>query len=57
MIIYKSVIREILHELEDRAEVMAKLELTPDTYYAYMVGRMTPILKLLVKADDIQIGG
>lgn len=54
---YKSVIREILHELENRGELMAKLDLTPDMYYAYMVGRMTPILKLLVKEEDIQIGG
>lgn len=57
MTIYKSVIREILHELENREEMMAKLDLTPDMYYAYMVGRMTPILKSLVKAEYIQIGG
>ena len=57
MTIYKSDIREILHELENREEMMAKLDLNPGMYYAYMVGRMTPILKALVKADDIQIGG
>lgn len=57
MTIYKSVIKEILHELENRDEVMAKLDMNPDMYYAYMVGRMAPILKTLAKADKIEIGG
>ncbi len=57
MTIYKSVIREILHELENRDEIMAKLDMNPDMYYAYMVGRMAPILKSLSKADKIEIGG
>ena len=57
MTIYKSVIREILHELENRDETMAKLDMNPDMYYAYMVGRMSPILKTLAKADKIEIGG
>ena len=57
MTIYKSVVKKILHELEHRDEVMAHLGINSDMYYAYMVGRMQPILEALVKADEIKIGG
>lgn len=57
MPIYKNVLKEILYELKHRDEVKARLNLDTDMYYAYMVGRMTPILEALVKADDVKIGG
>ena len=57
MTIYKNVLKEILYEIKHRDEVKARLNLDTDMYYAYMVGRMTPILEALVKADDVKIGG
>lgn len=57
MTIYKSVIKKILNELENRDEVMARLNLNPDMYHAYMLGRMLPIMEALSKADKIEIGG
>ena len=57
MTIYKTVLKEILYEVEHRDEIMAKKNLTPDMYYAYMVGRMTPVLRWIVTADKIEIGG
>ena len=57
MVIYKTLLKEILYELEHRDEIMAKKSLTPDMYYAYMVGRMEPVLRWIVKADKIEIGG
>ena len=57
MTIYKSVIKKILNELENRDEVMAHLNLDPDMYHAYMLGRMLPIMEALSKAEKIEIGG
>ena len=57
MTIYKTTVKKILHELEHRDEVMVHLGINSDMYYAYMVGRMQPILEALVKADEIKIGG
>lgn len=39
MIIYKSVLKEILYEVEHRDEVMAKKNLTVDMHYVYMTGK------------------
>lgn len=55
MTIYKSLLKEILYELEHRDEIMVKKDLTPDMYYAYMVGRMTPVIRWLITADKIII--
>lgn len=57
MTIYKSLVKKILYELGHRDEVMARLGTDSDMYYAYMVGRMQPILEALAKADKIEIGG
>ncbi len=57
MTIYKNVIGDILYELRHRDEVKAKFNFDTDMYYAYMVGRMTPIMEALVKAEEIKIGG
>lgn len=57
MTIYKSTVEKILHELEHRDEVMARLGINSDMYYAYMVGRMQPILEALVNAENLKIGG
>ena len=54
MVIYKSIVKKIIHELKNREEVMAKLNLTPDMYYAYMVGRMEPILEAILNAEEIK---
>lgn len=54
MTIYKSLVRKIMYELKNRDEVMAKLNLSPDMYYAYMVGRMEPILEAILNADEIK---
>ena len=51
MTIYKNVLKEILYEIEHRDEIMVKKNLTPDMYYAYMVGRMTPVIRWLITAD------
>ena len=55
MTIYKTFLKEILYELEHRDEIMAKKNLTPDMYYAYMTGRMSPIIKWLLTANKIII--
>ena len=55
MTIYKMVLKEILYELEHRDELMAKKNLTPDMYYAYMTGRMAPVIRWLITADKIII--
>ena len=57
MTIYKNVIGDILYELRHRDEVKAKFNFDTDMYYAYMVGKMTPIMEALVKAEEIKIGG
>ena len=57
MTIYKSVVKKILHELEHRDEVIARLGIDSDMYYAYMVGRIQPILESLINAEEIKIGG
>ncbi len=57
MTIYKSTVEKILHELEHRDEVMVRLGINSDMYYAYMVGRMQPILEALVNAENLKIGG
>ena len=57
MTIYKTLLKEILYEVEHRDEIMAKKNFTSDMYYAYMVGRMTPVLRWIVTADKIEIGG
>ena len=55
MTIYKSLLKEILYEVEHRDEVMAKKNLTVDMYYAYMTGKMTPVLRWILTADKIII--
>lgn len=55
MTIYKSLLKEILYEIEHRNEIMAKKNLTPDMYYAYMTGKMTPIVRWILTADKIII--
>ena len=55
MTIYKSLLKEILYEIEHRDEIMAKKNLTPDMYYAYMTGKMTPVVRWILTADKIII--
>ena len=55
MTIYKSLLKEILYEIEHRDEIMAKKNLTPDMYYAYMTGKMTPVIRWIITADKIII--
>ena len=55
MTIYKSLLKEILYEVEHRDEVMAKKNLSADMYYAYMTGKMTPVLRWILTADKIII--
>lgn len=55
MTIYKSLLKEILYEVEHRNEVMAKKNLSTDMYYAYMTGKMTPVLRWILTADKITI--
>ena len=55
MTIYKSLLKEILYEIEHRDETMAKKNLTPDMYYAYMTGKMTPVIRWILTADKIII--
>lgn len=55
MTIYKSLLKEILYEVEHRDEIMAKKNLTCDMYYAYMTGKMTPVLRWILTADKIII--
>ena len=55
MTIYKSLLKEILYEIEHRDEIMAKRNLTPDMYYAYMTGKMTPVVRWILTADKIII--
>ena len=59
MTIYKTLLKELLYELEHRDEVMVKNAFTPDMYYAYMTGRMGPVIRWLwlLTADRIEIGG
>ena len=53
MSVYKSVVEDILYELKHKEEMKAKLSLTNEMYYGYMVGRMTPILEAIVKSNKI----
>lgn len=55
MTIYKSLLKEILYEIEHRDEIMAKKNLTTDMYYAYMTGKMTPVIRWIITADKIII--
>lgn len=55
MTIYKSLLKEILYEVEHRNEVMAKKNLSVDMYYAYMTGKMTTVLRWLLTADKITL--
>lgn len=55
MTIYKSLLKEILYEVEHRDEVMAKKNLSADMYYAYMTGRMAPVLRWILTANKIII--
>ena len=51
MTVYASVVEDILYELRHKEELKAKLSLSDDMYYVYMVGRMTPILEAIVKSN------
>ena len=53
MTVYKSVVVDILNELQHKEEMKAKLCLSEEMYYVYMVGRMTPILEAIVKSNNI----
>lgn len=53
MTVYKSVVEDILEELQHKEEMKAKLSLSDEMYYVYMVGRMTPILEAIVKSKNI----
>lgn len=53
MTIYKGTIADILYELEHREKVMKDHNFDQDMYYAYMCGRMEPILYMLMKANTI----
>ena len=53
MTVYKSVVVDILNELQHKEEMKAKLSLSEEMYYVYMVGRMTPILEAIVKSNNI----
>lgn len=55
MVIYKSLLKEILYEIEHRDEIMAKKNLTCYMYYAYMTGKMTPVIRWILTADKIII--
>lgn len=55
MTVYQSVVEDILNELQHKEEMKAKLSLSDEMYYVYMVGRMTPILEALVKSKNIKV--
>lgn len=54
MTVYQSVVSQILDELVHKEEMKAKLSLSEDMFYVYMVGRMTPILEAIVKSGKIE---
>ena len=49
---YHDILIEILYELEHRDEIMAKKGFSIEMYYAYMTGRMDPVLKWAIKATE-----
>ena len=53
MIIYKSTVADILYELHHRDKVMKAHNFDQDMYYAYMCGRMEPILNMIMNANTI----
>ena len=53
MTIYKSTVADILYELNHRDEVMKAHNFKQDRYYAYMCGRMEPILRMIMQANTI----
>ena len=53
MTIYKNTVADILYELNHRDEVMKANNFDQSMYYAYMCGRMEPILNMLMKANTI----
>ena len=55
MTVYQSVVEDILDELQHKEELKAKLSLSDEMYYVYMVGRMTPILEAIVKSTNIKV--
>ena len=55
MTVYQSVVEDILNELQHKEEMKAKLNLSDEMYYVYMVGRMTPILEAIVKSNKPNI--
>ena len=55
MTVYQSVVEDILDELQHKEEMKAKLNLSDEMYYVYMVGRMTPILEAIVKSTNLKV--
>ena len=53
MTIYKSIVSDILYELNHRDEVMKAHNFDTDMFYAYMCGRTEPILNMITKANTI----
>lgn len=53
MTIYKSTVADILYELSHRDKVMEQHNFDHDMYYAYMCGRMEPILHMIMQANTI----
>ena len=56
MTIYRSVLEKIDYELNHREELMKKEGINDDRlYYAYMVGRMEPIINWLLESENVTI--
>lgn len=52
MTIYRSVAELIKYELTHREEVKERFNYDDETYFAYMTGRMTPIIDMILDKDS-----